>query len=158
MISLSEVTNWLFVYFSLSKCYEKMMKSSRKPIFFLLVISFAFILPSNAQTQLPSPPVTINDYWGPVVLSHYTPVQLAIIKNNDTTKYNTILYYYQQSFIIEPIACSDCILKPLDEVDVSEFEKFRMQSTRFVREYDKYGFRITLLSIDELLYRLPMHN
>ena len=158
MISISVGTKCLFVYFSLSKCYEKMMKSSIKHIFFLLVISFAFIIPSNAQSQLPSFPLPINDYWGPVVLNHYTPAQLTLIKSIDTTKYNTILYYYQQSFIIEPIACSDCILKPLDEVDVSEFEKFRMQSTRFVREYDKYGFRITLFSIDEMLYRLPMHN
>lgn len=114
---------------------------------------------AQAQVQvLPPPPTPIQDYWPPVLFNHYTTAQLEFMRDNDTLKYRTILYYYTQSFILEPIDCNDCIPFIADQFDINKYEQFRQQSTRYVRVYEKYGFKLTLLSIDELVYKLPIHN
>jgi hypothetical protein len=91
------------------------------------------------------------------LLLHYTPSQLADIQSSDSLKYQTLVYYYGQSFLLETFSCSDCVPLDLSYFDVSKYEKLRKQSTRYSRVFDKHGFKLTLLSVDELVYKLPIH-
>lgn len=99
-----------------------------------------------------------HPYSNPVLLTHYSEAELGQLYLQDSLKYKTIVYYYTQSFIVEPVTCSEC--RPFDpqKFDVSEYERFRLQSARFTRSFYKYGFKLTLLSVDELEYKLPLHN
>ena len=95
--------------------------------------------------------------FNPVILSHYDSIEIALMQSNDTTKFNTVLYYYTQSFIIDTVVCSDCLPFNVNEFDVSKYEQFREKNTRYIRKYNKQGFQLTLLSMNELLYKLPIH-
>ena len=77
---------------------------------------------------------------------------------SDTAKFNTIVYYYTRSFMAEAIDCSDCLSFDPLTFDVSVFEHMRKANERYIRVYDKYGFRLTLLSTAEMQYTLPIHN
>jgi len=93
-----------------------------------------------------------NPYTNPVILSHYTVQQLQQIHASDTAKFNAIVYYYTKSFVVEAVACSDCTPQALNTVDVSLYEVHREPHARYERNYIKRGFKLTLLSADELQY------
>lgn len=92
-----------------------------------------------------------------VILKHYTVDQLTQLQNTDSIKFNTIVYYYTKSFLLIPIECFDCVKPDISKFDVSKYEKYRQQSTRYEREFDKYGYKLILLSVDELIYKMPIH-
>lgn len=119
-----------------------------------LLFLFLIVSPTKAQS-------TSNKYdafTNPVILSHYTVAELQQYQLNDTAKFNAIVYYYTQSYIVEPFICDVC--PPFDPTtfDVSKYEYIRKRSERYTRDFYKYGFKITMLSIDELKYKLPIHN
>jgi len=126
----------------------------------LLFIAFfvCLLVPATrAQPALPGASTDKVKQVPPALFDHYTPAELLDIQTSDTLKYQTLVYYYGQSFIVEPINCSDCILTELNHFDVSKYEHLRQKSERYTRTFDKYGFRLTLLAIDELTYKLPIH-
>lgn len=92
-----------------------------------------------------------------VILKHYSFNQLQELKAIDSVKFNTIHYYYKNSFIINTIPCTDCIAFDLSDFDVTWVEKLRKKSNRVEYTFDKYGFKVILLSIDELVYKMPIH-
>lgn len=124
-----------------------------------LLVFFFLVQAAYSQTKSAlSKQIPVEDpFQNKAILSHYSVAELQSIKDNNIEKFNTIVYYYTESFILEKISCSDCITVDLDEFDVFKFEKFRLKDKRYVREYDKYGAKLTLLSIDELTYKLPIH-
>jgi hypothetical protein len=139
-------------------------------IFFLLIFLAVFSNTSNGQTifsgQIPLGHVNFNPdallsnpYTNPVILKHYTTQDLQWMKANDSIKFKTISYYYTQSFIAEKIiSCDGCREFDPFTFDVFDYERFRQKSTRYERIWLKYGFKLTLLSIDELTYKLPIHT
>lgn len=122
-------------------------------LFPVVVLWLGLSLSANAQVEN----TTASKRDVKILLQHYTTAQLDTIQQNDPVKYAALVYYYTKSFILEPIPCSDCITVDPSLFDITRFERFRKKSTRYVREYDKYGFRLTLLSVDEMLYKLPIH-
>lgn len=133
-----------------------------KPIvqskFYLLFWGFLLIsMTSYAQIggEIAKPEINIEN---PVILSHYTSEELSNIQISDSVKFATIYYYYTESFIVESISCSECVPFDASLFDVSFYERFRKKSERYTRVYEKYGFKLILLSIDELEYTLPIHN
>ncbi|MCD6019861.1 MAG: hypothetical protein K0S53_2982 [Bacteroidetes bacterium] len=98
-----------------------------------------------------------NPYQNPVILNHYSVPELQSLQASDTVKYNSIRYYYTSSFIFEPYACNSCNPIAISDFDVSQYEYLRQKSKRYVRHFSKYGFKLTLLSINELTYKLPIH-
>lgn len=92
-----------------------------------------------------------------VILQHYTLQELQSIQQTDSVKYNTIFYYYTQSFIFETVACN-CQQIPFEQFDISQYEYMRKRKVRFTRHFEKYGFKVTFLAIDELKYKLPIHT
>lgn len=92
------------------------------------------------------------------LLNHYSVDELNDLQANNTEKFTTIHYYYTQSYIIEKTECFECGETDFTKFDIVPFERFRKKSERFTREFDKYGFRLTLLSIEELEYKLPIHT
>lgn len=85
-------------------------------------------------------------------------IDLQNLKTQDSVKYNTIIYYYTNSFIIEKISCADCIDVDITLFDVSVYENLRLQNERYTRIVEKFGVKVTLLSVDELVYKMPIHN
>lgn len=111
----------------------------------------------KAQTTLeldPTFPIK-NDH---VIFKHYTKNQLLEIQQTDTLKLRTIIYYYTKSFILTPISCTNCVEYDLEKFDVSKVEKYRLKTERYEHDFEKYGVHLTLLSIDELEYKLPIHQ
>jgi hypothetical protein len=123
-----------------------------------LILSLIVFLSINVsllgQTSVLSHPDN-DPYSNPVILAHYPFEKLQNIQAIDSVKFNTIVYYYTQSFMVEKIDCFDCIQTDLSTFDISKYEYLRKRSERFTREFPKQGFKITLLSIDEQAYKLP---
>lgn len=94
----------------------------------------------------------------PVILSHYTTDELQALAINDSTKLHSIVFYYTQSFIVEPLACVDCLPFDSASFDVTRYEHLRAQDTVYTREFTKYGFRLTLMPVNALPYRYDIHE
>lgn len=119
---------------------------------FLLLLFFMPGLILKAQTA------SLNPFQNQVILKHYSVQDLQAMQQTDTLKFKTICYYYTQSFIFKSIKCNTCPMTTADTFDVSKFEYMRKKDTRFTRHFEKYGYEVTFLSIDELQYKLPIHN
>lgn len=128
----------------------RMLKKHLLLIFFC-ILHFAKI---NAQTNSEK---VADPFTNPVILKHYSANELQSIQSTDSTKFNSIVYYYTQSFIIEKVDCPTCENVNISKFDISKYEYLRKKSDRYVRHAEKYGFIITLLSVDELTYKLPIH-
>lgn len=123
--------------------------------FKLLLLFFLFLIvrPSNAQSTSGK----YDPFTNPVILSHYTVAELQQYQINDTAKFNAIVYYYTQSYIVEAFICDVCPAFDPATFDVSKYEYIRKKTERYTRDFYKYGFKITMLSVDELKYKLPIH-
>jgi len=98
-------------------------------------------------------------FLNPVVRLHYDSLELVSIHQADSSKFNAIAYYYTQSYLYEITGeCPSCTPPPASLFDVSAYEYLRKRNVRVERYFEKYGFKLTLLSINELSYRLPIHN
>ncbi len=126
------------------------MYCTMKFIFYLSLFLLSITL--KAQTASAGP------FHNQVILKHYSVQDLQAMQQTDTLKFKTICYYYTQSFIFKSVACTSCQQITAETFDVSQYEYMRKKTTRFTRHFEKYGFEITFLSIDELLYKLPIHN
>lgn len=116
-------------------------------VFFLFSLYFTNLKGQNIS----------NPYQNPIILNHYTVQDLQALEQSDTVKFNSINYYYTASYIFEQSSCTECTPLPASSFDVSQYEYLRLKSKRFTRDFWKYGFKLTLLSIDELTYKLPIH-
>jgi hypothetical protein len=124
----------------------------------LFLIS-SMIVCSTAFAQLPLPAPMIDDpFSNPVILSHYSVSDLNQIYQSDSLKFKTIEYYFTKSFIVEAISCTECRDFNPSTFDVSLFEYLRIKTQRFERTFTKYGFKLILLSIDELEYQTPVQQ
>jgi hypothetical protein len=75
----------------------------------------------------------------------------------DSAKYKLLTYYYTQSFILEN-TCVNCPKRDFDKFDILPFESLRQENTRYIRNYDKYGFKLTLLARSELQFLMPIQE
>lgn len=128
-----------------------MIYSIMKQVFsikILLIFAGIFII-SSGFSQVSEIAKPGDPFQNPVILSHYTVAELQSVTPK---KLAAINYYYTESFILDSISCSEC--RPFNRTtfDVSQFEQFRKQSERYVRTYSKYGYKLTLLSKDEMQY------
>lgn len=124
------------------------------PVKFFLSVSIFLCacLALNAQ------PSANNLLQNPVVRLHYDSLELAGMQQSDSVKYNAIRYYYTQSFLYEITGDCSCTPPAASSFDVSHYEYLRKRDVRVERYFEKYGFKLTLLSIQEMPYRLPIHN
>jgi hypothetical protein len=120
--------------------------------FFLYLSLFLFSIALKAQTA------SMDPFHNQVILRHYSVQDLQALQQTDTVKFNTICYYYTRSFIFKTVKCNTCPLTTAETFDVSQYEYMRKKNTRYTRHFEKYGFEVTFLSIDELQYKLPIHN
>lgn len=120
-----------------------------KPLLFFTILSFHIL---NLKGQNNS-----NPYQNLVILNHYSVQELQTIEQTDSVKFNAICYFYTKSFVFEEMKCSNCISIDENEFDITEYEYLRLKDKRFTRHFEKYGFKLTLLSINELTYKLPIH-
>jgi len=121
-----------------------------------LLILIIFSLSSLILPGQTSSPVSNDPFTNPVILSHYSIQELQDLQLNDPVKFTTISYYYTNSYIIQSVNCNECRKFDPASFDVSVFERFRLKSERFERTFTKYGFKLILLSIDELEYKTPV--
>lgn len=128
----------------------RMLKKHLLLIFFC-ILYFAKI---NAQTNLEK---VVDSFTNSVILKHYSVSELQQIQTTDSVKFNSIVYYYTQSFTIVKVDCPTCDEIEISKFDISDYEYMRKKNERYVRHAEKYGFIITLLSVDELTYKLPIH-
>lgn len=119
--------------------------------FYLVVLfcSYCF-LPAKAQTA-------VNPFQNYAIRLHYDSLELVSIQQNDSAKFNAICYYYTRSFLFETTECL-CTPPSADTFDISQYEYLRKRNVRIERHFEKYGFKLTLLAINEMPYRLPIHN
>ncbi len=117
----------------------------------ILLISLSHVLSGQTSEKINDP------YQNPVILKHYSVSELQQIEASDSVKFNSIIYYYTQSFLLEKVDCPTCGEVDINKFDVSKYEYLRRKSERYTRHAEKYGIIITFLSIDELEYKLPIH-
>lgn len=98
-----------------------------------------------------------DPFSNPVLLSHYSLQELQQMKLQDSVKFNSIVYYYTQSFIVEKIKCEECPFFDKELFDISKYEHLRKKNLRYQKVFWKQGFKLILLSVDELKYKLPIH-
>lgn len=126
--------------------------------FSFIMVLFSFLtIDSYAQTSSGTLSGDQNPYSNPVILAHYDSLMLQQLETADPSKFNTIVYYYTRSFLIERIQCTECVPADIATFDVSDYEQFRKPHERYVREWHKQGFKLTLLSMDELQHKFPIH-
>ena len=89
------------------------------------------------------------------LLNHYTEEELIDMRANNLQKYKVVEYYYTQSYIFEKVVCTECVSTDASTFDISRYEELRQKSVRVEHVFTKYGFKITLLSRDELLLKTP---
>jgi hypothetical protein len=118
---------------------------------YLWIIFFCCFLQTKAQTNL------TDIFQNYAVRLHYDSLDLATIQQSDSTKFNTIRYYYTQSYLFETTECL-CTPPSADTFDISQYEYLRKKNVRVERYFEKYGFKLTLVALHELHYRLPIHN
>jgi hypothetical protein len=129
----------------------------RTPLLLLLFTFFLWCTKVQGQTLPDS--VSKANRPNKAMLAHYTAAELDEIKTLDPAKYQTIFYYYTQSYLIQTFDCNDCVPRnDFSDFDVFVYEKYRQQSSRRVLPFEKYGYRLILLSVDELAYQLPIHQ
>lgn len=119
--------------------------------FFISIFFYILYYSANGQN------ISSNPFENPVILSHYSVQDLQSLQQTDTTKFNSIVYFYTSSYIFEETECNNCIPVSAINFDVSEYEYLRQKTSRYTRDFWKYGFKLTLLSINELTYKLPIH-
>jgi hypothetical protein len=116
-------------------------------IFFLIVSVF------SVKSQILNYNIEIDS----IIMKNYGLAEYPNIVQ-DSVKYNLLKYYHTESFIIEYLFCTDCVKIDYDKFDILPFESLRQENTRYVRNYDKYGFKLTLLARSELLYLMPIQQ
>lgn len=94
----------------------------------------------------------------PVIMHYYTPEQLQELITADSNEFRSVVYYFTLSYRVERIECFECI--PFDSAtfDVTKFEHLRLQDSVYTREFDKYGFKLTLYPISSLPYEYAIHQ
>jgi hypothetical protein len=117
----------------------------------LWITFFCCFLQTKAQTNL------TDIFQNYAVRLHYDSLDLATIQQSDSAKFNAIRYYYTQSYLFETVECL-CTPPSADTFDISQYEYLRKKNVRVERYFEKYGFKLTLMAINELHYRLPIHN
>ena len=93
----------------------------------------------------------------PVILKYFNPQQVENMRLNDTLAYNTLIYVLTESFSLEKLTCTDCSETDLQFIDVMDWEYLRKNNETVTAEFPKYGFKITLVPVEEMKYRLPVH-
>lgn len=93
-----------------------------------------------------------------VMLNHYSASDLEEIKNEDSLKFVSLIYYYSRSFILEKIDCEDCLSFDFADFDISMYENKRQENDNVTIINNKYGFMLTLIACKDLLHKLPIHS
>lgn len=120
---------------------------------------FLFVMGTKVQAQTLPDSVSKSSLPNKAMLAHYSAADLDEIKTLDPAKYQAIFYYYTQSYLIQTFDCNDCVPRhDFSDFDVFVYEKYRLPSSRRVLSFEKYGYRLILLSTDELAYKLPIHQ
>jgi hypothetical protein len=118
----------------------------------LLLSALLCISPARIAAQTASEAMS-----NPVILGYYSAEELSEMERDAPEKLAAIIYYYTASFTVEPVECDDCI--PFDPAlfDVSKYEQYRLADETYSRTFEKYGFRLTLVPVNQLTYKLPVH-
>lgn len=98
-----------------------------------------------------------NPFDNAIILKHYTVQELKNYQINDSLKFKMIAYYYTQSFSVEKMTCDECPDFNPETFDVSDYEYLRDKEKVVSRGFYKYGFKLTLIPISKLKYKLPIH-
>lgn len=84
------------------------------------------------------------------IQEHYTQIDYNQIVANNPTKLDKIIFYYTSSFQIINPNCENCMIIHNSDIDVTDYEHHRLQSTRMKVGLNRNGDQLELLSRDEL--------
>jgi hypothetical protein len=90
------------------------------------------------------------------LLNHYSKAEIEEIKNLDSLKLQSLVYYYTSSFIFEKISCEECLPFESENFDVSEYENRRKEEVNFTFSNYKFGFKVTLISKKDMTFKYPL--
>jgi hypothetical protein len=85
-----------------------------------------------------------------IINKHYTPREVSHMFRYLPQKYVYIKQYYMNSFIFESVSCGGCTAVPEYLYDVSEDESLRQLGQRTYIDRSARGYKVTLLSKNEL--------
>jgi hypothetical protein len=91
------------------------------------------------------------------LLNDYTSEQLDEIRVQDPEMYTALNYYYTQSYVLEIVECQECT--PVDPAtfNIGQWEILRQREDYRIWTNYKRGFKITLIPISKMEYKLPVH-
>lgn len=137
---------------NLTQILVKQMNSTPTRFLVMVLVLMAFPFAKASAQQMER---ALNT---PIIMHYYTAEQLQELAAADTNEFNSLVFYFTASFKVEPVECSDCI--PFDSAmfDITRFEHLRHQDTVFVREFTKYGFRLTIYPVNSLPYQYAIHS
>ncbi len=119
----------------------------------LVLSALLCIFPEQVGAQTASEAMS-----SPVIMGYYSAEELSELERDAPEKLATIIYYYTASFTVEAIECDECI--PFDPAlfDVSKYEHYRLADQVYSHTFEKYGFRLTLVPVNQLKYKMPVHQ
>ena len=105
------------------------MKKFTRSLAFIAIA--CLLIPVTGWSQ--SLDIALNN---PVIMKYYTAEQLQELAETDTAELNSIVYYFTQSFTVEPVECTDCI--PFDSAafDITKWEYLRERDSVYTREFN----------------------
>ena len=124
-----------------------------KPCYSGIIAALLFIFCGHGQAQ-----TALQASQNPVIMHYYSLQQLQELENTDTAALNSVIYYFTQSFIVEPIQCNDCLPFDSAHFDVAKYEYLRLPDQTFIRTFDKYGFKLILFPVSEMPYYYPIQH
>ncbi len=93
------------------------------------------------------------------LLKYYSVEELDEMRINRPTELKSYEYYFQNSYIIETVAGTDCVDYDLANFDILGYEASRSWNSRITIDLSgKHCIRIILLSTAELEYKLTIHD
>ena len=122
-----------------------------RKLIFLFLLGFSFHANAQSNTSTPHLPGMAT------LRAAYTATELEEMAYLAPGKFEAIRYYYTGSYILTPVKCDDCAPLDLAHFDIRKYERLRQKDSRYVAQDPKHGMTITLLSVQELAYQLPIH-
>ncbi|MBS1634581.1 MAG: hypothetical protein JST26_01575 [Bacteroidetes bacterium] len=110
---------------------------------YLLVFLICFLSKYNYAQSL---------VYNPSILKHYSASYLDSLRQSDFGKFSYLVIQYTASFKMDTAGHAPGTFDAsyIANFNIGDYEHNRLYNDRFIRDYDKYGFKLTLMSIREM--------
>lgn len=124
---------------------------------YLLTGLFIFlgILVFSQEQPIEETNLTFN--YSSRLLVHYSAAELNEMRLSEPDKFKACLYYHTESYNVRELQNGEPLSIDLNTFDITPYERFRHPTETVIKTNWKKGFSIQLISIDQLVYKLPIH-